>query len=89
MATGGVLVFIPNLIRNESLAARPDGRFLFALDLESHEVTVVDVQTETVVRRISVNKSVTKLQVSSDSKHLICFGKKIQQISLESNSLEN
>jgi hypothetical protein len=59
------------------------------LDAESHEVTVVDVQTATVVRRISVNNSVTKVQVSSDGKHLICFGKKTQQINLESNNLEN
>ncbi len=89
MATGGTIVFIPNRIRNESLAARPDGRFLFVLDLEGHEVTVVDVQTATVVKRIAVNKSVTKLQISSDGKHLICFGKQIQQINLESNNLEN
>jgi len=89
-ATGGSLVFTPNLgFRNESLAARPDGRFLFALDLESHEVTVVNVLTSTVVRRIPVNKSITKLQVSSDGKHLICFGKKTQQIDLESNELES
>jgi len=89
MATGGVLVFIPRGIRNESLAARPDGRFLFVLDLEGHEVTAVDVATATVVKRIAVNKSVTKLQISSDGKHLICLGKQTQQINLESNNLEN
>jgi hypothetical protein len=89
MATGGTIAFIPNLIRNESLAARPDGRFLFALDLEGHVVTVVDVQKATVVRRIAVNHSIIKLQVSSDGKHLICFGKTAQQINLESNNLED
>lgn len=89
-ATGGNVIFIPNMgFRNESLASRPDGRFLFALDLEGHEVTVVDVQTATVVRRIAVNKSITKLQVASDGKHLICFGRKTQQINLETNDLEN
>jgi hypothetical protein len=90
MATGGTLLFIPNLtMRNEALAARPDGRYLFALDLEGHVITVVDVQTATVVRRIAVNDTVTKLQVSSDGKHLICYGKKVQQINLETNNLEN
>jgi hypothetical protein len=89
-ATGGTLVFSPNLtLRNESLAARRDGRFLFALDVESHEVTVVDVQRGAIVRRISVDHSITKLKVSSDGKHLICFGKKTQQINLESNNLED
>jgi DNA-binding beta-propeller fold protein YncE len=90
MATGGTLIFAPNFVmRNESLAANPDGRFLFALDLEGHAVTVVNVRTATVVRRIQVNKTITKLQVSPDGKHLICFGKKAQQIDLESNNLEN
>jgi len=90
MATGGAVLFIPNMtMRNESLAANPDGRFLFALDLEGHEVTVVDVRTATVVRRIPVNNTVTKLQVSPDGKHLVCFGRKTQQINLESNNLEN
>jgi DNA-binding beta-propeller fold protein YncE len=89
-ATGGYVVFTPDLTFNdESLAARPDGRFLFVLDRESHEVTVVDVPTATVVKYISVNNSVTKLQVSSDGKHLICFGKQTQQINLETNNLEN
>ncbi len=89
MATGGTIIFTPNFIRNESLAARPDGRFLFALDVEGHVITVVDVHTATVERRIPVNGSVTKLQVSSDGKHLICYGKRVQQINLETNNLEN
>jgi DNA-binding beta-propeller fold protein YncE len=89
-ATGGNVIFTPNLsLRNESLAARPDGRFLFALDLEGHVITVVDVQTAAVVKRIPVNNSVIKLQVSADGKHLICFGKKTQQINLETNNLED
>jgi hypothetical protein len=89
MATGGAIIFTPNFIRNESLAARPDGRFLFALDLEGHVITVVDVQTATVVRRIRVNNTITRIELSSDGKHLICFGNKTQQINLESNNLEN
>ena len=90
MATGGNVIFVPNFVmRNESLAARPDGRFLFALDLEGHEVTVVDVPAGAVVKRIPVNNSVIELQVSADGRHLICYGKKIQQIDLETNNLEN
>ncbi|MGA3162280.1 MAG: hypothetical protein ABSC77_13820 [Terracidiphilus sp.] len=90
-ATGGEIIFIPNMgLSNEALAANPDGRYLFALDLEVHEVTVVDVQAATIVRRIPVNNTVTKLQVSADGKHLICFGSKkgTQQINLETNNLE-
>ncbi len=89
VGTGGTLAFIPNRIRNESLAARPDGQFLFALDQEAHEVTAVDVRTATVAKRIAVNKSVTKILVSADGKHLICLWKQTQQINLESNNLEN
>jgi DNA-binding beta-propeller fold protein YncE len=88
MATGGSIIFTPNWIRNESLAARPDGRYLFALDLEGHVVTVIDVQTASIVRRIRVNSTVTKLQVSTDGKYLNCLGKTIQQINLETNNLE-
>jgi hypothetical protein len=89
-ATGGMVMFTPNwVLKNESLAARPDGRFLFALDLEGHVITVVDVQSATVVKRIPVNSSVFKLQVSTDGKHLICAGKKPQQVNLETNELEN
>jgi hypothetical protein len=88
-ALPGPVVFTPNLtMRNESLAARPDGRYLFALDLEGHVIMVVDVQTATVVRRIPVNGTVTKLQASSDGKHIICIGTKTQQINLETNELE-
>jgi 6-phosphogluconolactonase (cycloisomerase 2 family) len=89
MATGGTITFIPNFFRNESLAALPDGRFLFALDLEGHVITVIDVQSAAVVKRIPVNNTVTKLQISTDKKYLICFGKKTQQINLATNNLEN
>ena len=86
------VMFIPNMgLSNEALAANPDGKFLFALDLEVHEVTVIDVQNATAVKRIKVNDTVTKLQVSKDGKHLICFGtqKGTQQIDLATNNLEN
>jgi YVTN family beta-propeller protein len=90
MAARGTIMFYPNLVMsNELLAARPDGRFLFVLDLDADKVTVIDVQTATVVRRIPVNGTVTKLQLSADGKHLICAGKKPQQINLETNELEN
>jgi YVTN family beta-propeller protein len=92
-------------LSNEMLTARPDGRFLYALDLDGHKVTVIDVQTATVVRRISVNEYITKIEVSSNGKQLICSGTVSQQyadfmnlnfsgpvrqtINLETNNLEN
>jgi hypothetical protein len=89
LGTGGTVTFIPNFTRNESLAASTDGHLLFALDLEGHVITVVDVQNAAVVKRIPVNNTVTKLQISVDKKYLICFGKKTQQINLATNNLEN
>lgn len=89
MATGGIFIFVPNFAQNAALAAPADGRFLYVLDLEFHEITVVDVQSATAVKRIPVNNTITRVKVSADGKHLICFGKKTQQIDLESNSLEN
>jgi hypothetical protein len=89
-ATLGTLTFIPNpLFQNEALAARPDGKFLYALDLDSHELTVVDVRTATVVVRIPVDHSDTRIQVSADGKYLLCRGTKIQKIELASNKLTN
>jgi YVTN family beta-propeller protein len=90
-ASRGIIdIPFPNYyLRNEALAARPDGRTLYALDIEGHEVTVIDVQTAKVVTRVSVDGSVTKIQVSSDSKRLLCFGQKTQQIDLDTNNLEN
>jgi DNA-binding beta-propeller fold protein YncE len=75
-------------LSNEALAARPDGKFLYALDVDAHEVTVIDVQSATVAGRIRVNDSITRFRVSSDGKRLFCIGKKNQQINLESNNLE-
>lgn len=89
-ATLGNVLFIPNLrLKNEALAARPDGRFLYALDADAHEVTVVGVQTATVVSRIPVDHSIFRLQVSSDGKHLLCIGKTVQKINLASNTVES
>ena len=88
MATGGSLIFIPNMtMRNEALAAAPDGHKLYALDVEGHEVTVVDVDTAAVVTRLKVNNSILRLQVSLDGKHLLCFGSKTQVIDIASNKL--
>ena len=91
-------------LSNESLAARPDERFLYALDLDGHKVSVIDVQSATIVKRISVNEYISEFQVSSDGKHLICtgtiseeyarymslnyYGPVTQQINLETNTLE-
>jgi hypothetical protein len=89
---GPTPVFWPNLnLKNEALAARPDGGFLYALDPDSHEVTVIDVRAGTTVRRVRVHRSVSALQVSNDGKHLhlINGGETVQKIDLESNELEN
>jgi DNA-binding beta-propeller fold protein YncE len=89
-ATVGNVIFIPNMtIGNQALAARPDGRFLYALDYDLFQVTVIDVQAAIAVKHIQVNNTVIYLEVSSDGKHLICAGKKPQQINLETNDLEN
>jgi len=74
---------------NQLLAARPDGKYLYALDMDSHEVTVVDVHAGTALKRIPVDHSVAALQLSANSSHLLCLGKQIQKIDLNSNNLEN
>jgi YVTN family beta-propeller protein len=98
LLAGGPAAFVayftdvsPNLrFANESLAARPDGRKLYVLDTDSHEVTVIDVQTAAVTERIPVHKSVTTIQVAPDGKHLICAGKRLlRDIDLESNKVAN
>jgi len=74
---------------NEMLAARPDGKFLYTLDTDSHEVTIVDVQAGTVLSRLPVNHSIERLQVTADGKHLLCLGNQLQRINLDSNTLED
>jgi len=88
-ATLGTFVFTPNLILgNEFLVARPDGRFLYALDLDDHKVSVIDAQTAKVVRRVQVDDSVQGLRMSCDGKHLLCLGDEIQRMNLETFSFE-
>ncbi|HVN92952.1 MAG TPA: hypothetical protein VMT38_04620 [Terracidiphilus sp.] len=90
MATGGNIIFVPNMsIHNEALAARADGSYLYALDVEGHEVSVFNVRDASVVTRIKVNGDVTRIKVSEDARHLICFGRKTQQIDLARLQLEN
>jgi DNA-binding beta-propeller fold protein YncE len=89
-ATLGNVIFTPSMtISNEALAALPNGRFLFTLDRDGHEVAIIDALTATVLKRIPVNGSVYKLQISADGKHLICSGKNAQMINLETNNLED
>lgn len=77
-------------LTNESLAARSDGQKLYVLDTDSHEVTVIDVQTAAVVGRIPVHKLVTKIQIAPDGKHLICAGiGLLREIDLESTKMAN
>ena len=74
---------------NEMLAARSDGKFLYVLDTDSHEVTIVDVQAGTVLNRIPVDHAVAQVQLTADGKHLLCLGGMVQKIDLETNKLEN
>ena len=71
------------------LAARPDGRFVYAVDFGTHEVTAIDVPTTTKATTIKLDKSASKAQVSPDGKELICTGKQVQKIDLASNRMEN
>jgi hypothetical protein len=75
--------------QGELLVAGPDGRFLYAMDPDSHKVVVVDLQSAKLVRRISVDGPIFGIRLSCDGKHLICVGKRIQRINLETNELEN
>jgi hypothetical protein len=89
LATGGTVAAMPESGAGNTMAARPDGRILYALDPENHEVTIIDVQTSAVVKRVQVNATITKVQLAPDGKHLLCAGDKSQQINLETNTLEN
>ncbi|MGO9094436.1 MAG: PEGA domain-containing protein [Bryobacteraceae bacterium] len=99
VATGGNVVFVPNfnVSGGESLAATPGGRFLYALELATHEVTVVDVQAGTVLKRIPVNHGISIIQTSSDGKHLLCIPRLdllskeqvVQRIDFATNNLED
>lgn len=76
-------------LANEALAARPDGKYLYALDTDIHALTVIDVDAATVLKRIPVDSSVVRIQVSPDGKDLLCIGKKTGKLDLNSNNMEN
>jgi DNA-binding beta-propeller fold protein YncE len=94
----------PKLADNKFIAARSDGLFLYTLDTYGDKVTVIDVQAAKMIKRISVNECITKIQVSPDGNHLVCTGTVsetdaynkhlnysgpvTQQINLETNELE-
>lgn len=93
VALGGAMrgaLVLPQGLANESLAARSDGRSLYVLDTDVHKVSVIDVQTATVLGRIPVNYSVTTIQVAQDGKHLLCAGAGfLQAVDLESSKMTN
>jgi len=64
----------PKGLANEFLAASPDGGTLYVLDTDDHQVTVIDVKTDTVVKRIPVDKSTTLISIDAGGKHLLCAG---------------
>jgi hypothetical protein len=71
------------------LIARPDGRFLYALDFGTHKVAVIDVQSTTTVTTIELDKAASKAQLSRDGKELIITGTQVQKIDLDSNKIED
>jgi DNA-binding beta-propeller fold protein YncE len=75
---------------NETLAASPDGRKLYVLDTDTHELSVIDVETAAIVRRTEVDHSVTTIQVALDGRHLICAGASVlHTVDLEPNQKAN
>jgi hypothetical protein len=87
-ASMGLIWVIPSMsFANESLAGQPDGHYLFALDLEGHEVTVVDVEAKSVVKRLAVNRTITRIALAANGKQLLCFGKAPERIDLAANNL--
>jgi len=81
---------LPQGLANEFLAARPDGRSLYVLDTDIHKVSVIDIQSATVLGRIPVNDLVTTIQVAQDGKHLLCAGAGfLQAVDLQTSKLTN
>ncbi len=82
--------YYPGVPGNEALAAQPDGQQLYVLNVDTHELSFVNVQTATVVRRVEVDHSVTKIAVAADHKHLYGVGPgAIQTLDIEPDQKAN
>ena len=80
------------------LAARPDGRFVYAIDFSTHEAAVIDTSTLASVTTIGFDKAVARTELSRDGRDLVLFsrptnaaptGGQVQRIDLESNTMKN
>jgi hypothetical protein len=93
VALGGAMrgaLALPQGLTNEFLAARPDRTTLYVLDTDIHKVSVIDIQSATVLGRIPVSNSVTTIQVAQDGKHLLCAGPGfLQAVDMESSKMTN
>ena len=73
-------IFTPNLrLRNMALAT-DNKEYLYALDLQTHEVSMIDVKTVSVFKRMKVDSSTTSISLSGDGKKLVTDGKKGETI---------
>jgi len=87
MSRGGQVVYHTTYV-DYSLLARPDGRFVYAVDFGTREVAVIDVPTTTKVATIQLDGPANNAQLSADGKELIITGKQVQRIDLESNKIK-
>lgn len=75
---------------NVALAIRPDQRYLYVLDTEKHDVSVIDLNTWAVTAQIQVDDAISGIRMLPDATHLLCTGNGIlQTIDLIANKLVN
>lgn len=84
-------ILLPRLsLVNEFLASGGDGRSLYVLDTDNHTVSIIDVPTASVQKRIPVNDSVSTIAINRDGQGLLCAGPGfLQVISLEPTKTVN
>ena len=71
--------YFPGGPGNEAIAAPRDGKNLYVLNTDTHELSVIDVQRVTIARRVEVNHSATAIHIAPDGKHLWCIGQGVFQ----------
>ena len=69
-------VFTPNMrLRNMTLAT-DNQQYLYALDMQTHAVSMINVRSASLVKRIKVDSSVDRIGLAEDGSRLICYGKR-------------
>lgn len=69
-------VFTPNLqLRNMTLAT-DNQQYLYALDMQTHAVSMINVRSASLIKRIKVDSSVNRIGLEADGSRLICYGKR-------------